>query len=151
MIGWLTVGKLATSVFHCWRGEEHTLPHITTHYYTHITTHYNTHITTHYYTHITTHSYTHYYTHIIINNNNNNNNNELFTIVSHSWGGEGSTHYHTHTHLLLHQGTPLKQIIIFSWEFSDCFLPNPKSFTSPLAKHKKLRQVVNIHNAVRLN
>ena len=48
MIGWLTVGKLATSVFHCWRGEEHTLPHITTHYYTHITTH----------------SYTHYYTHI---------------------------------------------------------------------------------------
>ena len=96
MIGWLTVGKLATSVFHCWRGEEHTLPHITTHYYTHITTHYNTHITTHYYTHITTHSYTHYYTHIIINNNNNNNNNKLFTIVSHSWGGE-HTLSHTHT------------------------------------------------------
>ena len=37
MIGWLTVGKLATSVFHCWRGEEHTLLH--THYYSHITTH----------------------------------------------------------------------------------------------------------------
>ena len=44
MIGWLTVGKLATSVFHCWRGEEHTLPHALL----------NTHILTH------THTYTHY-------------------------------------------------------------------------------------------
>ena len=47
MIGRLTVGKLATSVFHCWRGEEHTLPHITTHTLPHT----NTHITTRTYTH----------------------------------------------------------------------------------------------------
>ena len=64
MIGWLTVGKLATSVFHCWRGEEHTLPHITAHTLPHITTHTLPHITTHTLPHITTHSYTHYYTHI---------------------------------------------------------------------------------------
>ena len=53
MIGWLTVGKLATSVFHCWRGEEHTLLHTLLHTHTDIYRHIQTH----------TDTYTHYYTH----------------------------------------------------------------------------------------
>ena len=126
--------KLPTLVFHSRREEEHTL------------------------------IYTHTNIIVTMNNKNKNNqhNNKLPTIVFHSRRGDEHTLSHTFTAALGDTSQTNNYLLLGITQIALCPILKVSQipfcqaeevtiFTSPLAKHKKLRQVVNIHNAVRLN